>query len=190
MKRLLMRFAVLAVITVTGCFLYMDKPTEAASSCWQQAYNKWTGCDNAYSNTVYTFNNINGHCLNNASTVCSASAHSFCQQQANTACQGNPDPQCYNNSYNGCYMSQYQSCHTQTIIQCQTNVENAYNNRGNAYGSCLGFEGNYGNCIEQLDGECSLARDRALACANTFSGEDDWDAKNTCILNSGIHLCE
>lgn len=184
------RSAMLVVFVLSGCFIYLDTPAEAALDCWQQAYNKWTGCDNAYSNTVYTYNNMNAYCSNNAANICSASANSYCSQQATTACQGNPDPQCYTNSYNGCYLSQYQSCHTQTTTQCATNVQNAYNNRGNSYGSCLGIEGNFGNCIEQVDGGCLLAQDRVTACYATYTGSEDGDALQLCILNSGIGQCQ
>lgn len=94
MKRIIARFSILAVVVLAGCFFSLDTPAKASLDCWQQAYNKWTGCDNAYSNTVYTYNNMNAYCANNAANICSASAHSFCSQQATTACQGNPDPQC------------------------------------------------------------------------------------------------
>lgn len=190
MKRLLVRFSMLGVLVMTGWFLYLDKPVSGAFDCGMAAYNKWQGCDNAYSSTVYIYNNMGSYCDNNSANVCSVAAHSFCQQQATTACQGNPDPACYNSTDNACYWDRYQSCNTQTTVLCHDNVQNAYSNRGNAYGSCMSAGANYSTCIEQLDGECSVARSRAQECAIIYAGEDDWGAKSTCILNSGVHLCE
>lgn len=190
MKKLLMRFSMLFVLVMTGVLGYFDAPAFGAFDCGMAAYNKWSGCDSAYSTTLYTYHTRVNYCDNNASTVCSAIAHNYCHQQATGACQGNSNPSCYNSSYNGCYMSQYQSCHTQTNAQCHDNVGNAYNNRGNAYGSCLGIEGNYGNCIEQLDGECTTARGRAQACNDLYPGLENMEARATCILNSGVDRCE
>lgn len=191
MKRIVVRLSILAVLLSTGGFMYIDEAVDAYElACWERAYNRWTACDNAYSNVVYTFNNMNSYCYSNSSTICAASAHSYCSQQASTVCQGNPDPQCYNNSYNGCYMAQYQSCHTQTTIQCQDNVMNAYNNRAMTYASCLGIEGRFGNCLEQVDGGCLLAQDRVAACYATYDRPEDSSVLQECITASGIGQCQ
>lgn len=145
------------MLIAAGGFLYLTPSSEASVlSCWEQAYNKWMGCDGAYVNTKSTYADGDNYCENNAANTCSATANTYCTNQANSSCTGNPNPQqCFNNAYNSCYLPQYQNCHTSTKVQCLQNLQTAYNNRGNSYQSCLGFEGNYGNCVEELEFKCN-----------------------------------
>lgn len=192
MKRIIRKLTIL-VFLVTAGFLIADRnPTSyAMTSCWEIAFDRWNTCDNAYSNTVSNHTMINNYCDTNTASNCSATAHSYCDAQANSACSSSPTPQtCYNQSYNNCYMSQYQSCHTTTQQQCYDNVNNAYDNRGNAYASCMGFEGNGGNCIEQMD-QCDIARQRRDQCNLSYNQDPDYyDGYYTCLANSGIWQCE
>lgn len=195
MKRIMLKFATLLVLVTAG-FLVNDNSPVKAASCWETAYNKWMSCDNSYSNTVYQHtyvdnNNNNIYCQNNSTSNCSASAANFCSSQASTTCANDPNySTCYNNSYSSCYLPAYQSCHTSTYDECATNVETRYNNRGSAYVSCLGAEGNATSCVEQLAGFCQDANDRAASCSNLYSGSEDYDAYNTCRANSGIDRCQ
>lgn len=190
MKRMISRLGTLLVLLTAGCYLYASSPI-AAISCWEQAYNKWMGCDGAYVNTKNLYMDRGYYCANNAATTCSTSANTFCTAQATNSCSGHPDPQqCYNSAYSNCYLSQYQSCHTSTEVQCLQNVENAYNGRGNSYFSCLGIEGNYGNCVEEVEFSCVEAQNRAAACYSVYSGIDDGEASATCRANSGIDQCQ
>ena len=192
MKRLLVKLLSFSILVATGWFTYYGMPSQAATlSCWEQAYNKWMGCDGAYLNTRYLYLDGNNYCTNNAATTCSATANTFCTTQASTSCTNDPNPQqCQNTAYNNCYPSQYQSCHTTTTIECLDNLLQAYNNRGNAYQTCLGFEGNYGNCIEEVEFSCVEAQSRASACNSVYADADDGSAQATCRANSGIDQCQ
>ncbi|MCW5962159.1 MAG: hypothetical protein KIS76_18510 [Pyrinomonadaceae bacterium] len=189
MRKIIFKFAALFVLAGGGYLIHGGVSTEAAFACWETAYNRWMACDNGYSNTLNQYANQSNYCSTNSANNCSAIANSYCSQQANTSCSGNPDPACYNNAYNSCYMPYYQSCYTNDYNTCINNVNSAYSNRGNAYGSCLGFEGNGGNCIEEMD-ECEIARDRVSACNSLYVGIENSDALNTCLNNSGISQCE
>jgi len=190
MKRMIARLAILLTLSGTGFFLY-SSPQAAVISCWEKAYNKWTTCDGAYSNTKNTYSDRSNYCSDNASNTCSSSSSAFCTTQANNACSNDPNPQqCFNNQYNSCYLSQYQSCHTQTTADCLTNVQNAYDNRNNSYSTCLGIEGNYGNCVEELAFSCVDAQNRASDCYTVFGESDDGGAQSTCRTNSGVDNCQ
>ena len=191
MKRIIWKLASLLILGAAGFFV-SDSPTAfAMPSCWEVVFDRWTTCDNAFFNTVSNHTMINHYCGTNTATNCSVTAHSYCDAQANSACASNSNPQkCYNASYNNCYMPQYESCHTTTHQQCLDNVNNAYNNRGNSYVACLGFEGNGGNCIEQFD-QCDIARQRRDQCNIIYNQDPDYyDGYYTCLANSGIWQCE
>ncbi len=190
MKRVISRFTILLILAAAGFLIYNESPVKAAS-CWETAYSKWTACDNGYSNTTYQQATVNSYCLNNTASICAADADSFCASQANANCTNNSNPnQCYNNNYNSCYSSRYQSCHTETELQCRSNINDAYNNRNNTYSSCLGFEGNGNNCIEQIADSCQQARDRASSCNSVYNGSEDSDALSICLENSGVSQCQ
>lgn len=161
MKKVISRLATLSVMITAGFLLYNDLPVKAAS-CWETAYNKWQNCDNNYSATLTT------HYY--SPQTCAATAQNSCQHHP----PGTP-------AYNSCYNAAYTAC----IAQDQQN----YDNRGSSYGSCLGFEGNGGNCVEQLE-SCDPARDRASACNGLYAGSEDGEALSTCLNNSGIYQCQ
>ncbi len=190
MKRILVRFSMLAVLVATGSFLYLETPADASAvemACWEQAYNKWMNCDTAYSNTLTQYDLSPTTCANSATTACTADANTYCLAQATSQCNG--DPVCENTVFTGCYSGRYNSCYSAANTSCMANAQTAYNNRGTAYGSCLGIEGNFGNCIEQVDGGCMLAQDRVATCAALYQGIDNYDAYSTCITASGINRC-
>ena len=190
MKRIIWKFVTLLILIMTG-FLFQDNSPVKAASCWEMAYNKWMSCDNAYSNNINQHADINNYCANNSASNCSATAGNYCSGQASTTCASDPNySMCYNNSYSSCYLPAYQSCHTETELECRDNVDTAYNNRGSAYASCLGFEGNANNCVEQIAGFCQEANNRAAICSNLYSGSEDYDAYYTCRANSGIDQCQ
>lgn len=102
-------------------------------------------------------------------------ADSDCSTQATNACASDPDP-------SACYSTQYSAC----IIAEQS----VYDNRGNTYATCMGSENTGATCVEQLEGTCSLARDRAATCSNLYSGSEDYEAFSKCYAESGISRCE
>lgn len=166
MKRVILRLATLLVMVAAGVVFYYDSPVQAAA-CWEQVYARWQTCDNNYSNT------FTAHYF--APQTCASTAQNSCQQHP----QGS-------SAYNSCYATYNSSC----ITQDQQN----YNNRGSAYGSCIGIEGNIGNCVEQLQFTCDDARFRAATCDNLYgygNGENaDGEAYSACINNSGIGQCQ
>jgi hypothetical protein len=101
-----------------------------------------------------------------APTTCAASAASACPN----------DVPCYTAHYNAC------------IAADQTN----YNNRGDAYSSCIGVEGNAGYCIENIeDIHCELAFNRVQWCASIYCPngtvcEPGW---LECLAASGAWMC-
>lgn len=192
MKKLIVKLASLSVLITAGWVLYVDVPSEAATlSCWEQAYNKWMGCDGAYFNTKNLYQDRSTYCDNTAAQSCVISVGNTCNSAANTNCANDADPQvCAQLYYATCYAATYPSCHSSAEYSCLISVTNSYDNRGNAYSTCLGMEGNYGNCIEQPEFSCTDAQNRALSCASVYSGSDDGSAYWTCRANSGIDLCQ
>lgn len=190
MKRMLSRIGTLLVLLGTGCFLYASSPV-AVLSCWEQAYNKWMGCDGGYFNTKYQYQDRTGYCTNTAAGACSSSTQASCNTHATNACSSDPDPvACYNYAYNTCYSTQYPACYDATEYNCLLSITNTYNNRGNAYSSCLGMEGNYGNCVEEVEFSCSEAQSRSAACLSAYADSEDYSAYSTCVANSGINQCQ
>jgi hypothetical protein len=172
------------ILTITSYFINADFSAAAPApvmACWEQAFNKWSTCDGAYSNTRYLQATSSTYCASNSAATCSVTSSSYCSSQASTTCANNPNPStCYNNAYNNCYTPQYQTCHTQTQADCVDNINTAYDNRGSDYGSCMGIEGNLGNCIEQMEDVCTDAINRAYSCATIYGDPEDADAYSAC----------
>lgn len=192
MKRTVLKLGSLSVLAAATWFFYLGSPAEAAVlSCWEQAYNKWMSCDGAYLNTKYLYIGGASYCTNSATTICSSTANTFCTTQATSACANDPNPQqCFNSTYNNCYLQQYQDCHLPTALECLQVLQTNYNNRAEAYQRCLGIEGNYNNCVEELEFSCIDAQNRASACNTVYSESDDGDVQALCRATSGIDQCQ
>ncbi len=169
MKRLMVRFAALAVITLTGCFLYLDSPAIAAMDCATAVYNKWNTCDNSYSNTAGQYAIRQAYCVQNAPAECPAAAEPSCAALPSS-------------EYANCCLASSRSA-------CEATISANYENRGSSYFSCMGFEGNFGNCIEQVADFCLEAQGRVSTCNSIYEGLDNSEARSTCIANSGINQC-
>lgn len=169
MKRLLTRLTTLIVMTLTGWMIYADTPASAAQDCATAVYDKWNTCDNGYSNTAQQY----------------AIRVSYCEQNAPATCPPAAEPGCA-----ALPPSEYATCClAASRAACEATVSANYDNRGSAYFTCLGIgEGNLGNCIEQID-ICPAAHDRAAMCNLIYEESEDWDARNTCLANSGINQC-
>lgn len=102
-------------------------------------------------------------------------ADSNCVTQATNECASDPNP-------SACYSTQYSAC-----IAAE---QSTYDNRGFTYADCMGSENTGATCVEQLEGTCSLARDRAATCSSLYNNSDDFDAYFTCYSESGISACE
>lgn len=191
MKRIVLKLATLAVLIGSGTFLISSEPAAAAlTSCWESAYNKWNACDGAYSNTVTTYHD-SSYCTTRSASECSEIANSYCSSQAATTCSGNSNYQsCYNNAYTSCHGAAYGNCFNTHNSACLSDNESSYNNRSNNYASCLGVEGNLGNCIEQMQNGCDAAQSRVYVCAAVYADSEDADAYWTCRSNSGIDQCQ
>lgn len=130
-------------------------------------------CDNSYANTVQTYAIKTPFCELNAPSVCPYSSVAACESQ----CGSNQNQPCYDNC-----------CTIASRAACEATVTANYGNRGSSYFSCMGFEGNLGNCVEQME-ICPAAHGRYAECNTMYEGLDNADARNTCITNSGINQC-
>lgn len=190
MKKLGIRLGILTGLVLALIWGGHERPTIASLDCAMNVYNKWNNCDNAYSTTRNNFQSMGTYCATNTASNCSVTAATYCTNIANTTCSSSSNPQqCFATAYNSCYLSQYQSCYTGNMIECQNNVTSSYNNRGSSYSSCLGMEGNFGNCVQTVD-FCPNAQSRANECLALYQGLDDYDAYSTCLANSGINQCQ
>lgn len=101
-----------------------------------------------------------------AATTCAAAASAACPN----------DPTCYANTYNACIAAD----------------NTAYSNRGSAYSSCIGVEGNASYCIESIeDIHCELAFNRVQWCAIDYcpDGINCEPAYLECVMASGASMC-
>jgi len=169
MKRILVRFSILVVLVVTGCFLYLDVPVSGAGDCAMTVYSKWMSCDNSYANTAQQYAIREQYCWMNAPSTCP-------NAQTEIFCAANPS------TYTSC-------CMAASLAACDANITSTYDNRGSSYSSCMGIEGNFGNCIEQVADFCLDAQNRVSVCLSVYDGEDNSEARSTCIANSGINQC-
>ena len=192
MKKTIFRLVSLSVLIATGWFLYVSTAANASMlSCWEQAYNKWMSCDGAYLNTKYLYIGRNAYCQTQSATICSTIADTYCTTHATTSCAGDPNPQqCFSTTYNNCYLAQYQPCHTTEESECLAVLTENYDERATKYQECLGFFGNYNNCVEELEFSCVEAQNRSAACNIVYSDSDDGSAQSTCRANSGIDQCQ
>jgi hypothetical protein len=185
MKRLVLRFAALAVLVLSGALLFSNQlPSRASSrtSCWEDAYNKWNECDGAYSNTVGTYDIQGSYCTWENTTTCSSADNTTCNATATAACTNSPNPSaCFDAAHDSC-------CSSHNYNNCITTVNDNYSNRNNAYTSCLGMEGNLGNCIEQMQNGCDSAASRVSICATIYA--EDYEAYTICRANTGIDQCQ
>lgn len=125
-------------------------------------------CDNSYANTVQTYAIKTPFCEQNAPAVCPYASVAYCQSRPPS-------------EYDACCLSASRSA-------CEATVTANYGNRGSSYFSCMGLEGNLGNCVEQME-ICPAAHGRYAECNTMYEGLDNADARNTCITNSGINQC-
>lgn len=169
--RTLVRFLMLMVLTVTTGLVYMETPVSAARDCATAVFNKWTTCDNAYASTAQQYAIRTPHCVQTAPSACP-------NQTTETYCSS-LDP----SQYAGC-------CLAASRASCENAITATYDGRGSSYGSCMEFGGNYGNCIEEVADFCLDAQGRNSVCAALYEGTEDFDARSTCIANSGVDLCQ
>jgi hypothetical protein len=171
---------VVLFLTVGSLFFYLDRPVSGAFDCATTVYNKWSTCDTAYSNTASQYSNRTSYCVANAPSTCPAISESTCDFLAIGHCANDPNPQaCYDLDYAAC-------CKSASEAACEATLAANYNNRGNSYFSCMGFEGNFGNCIEEVADFCLDAQNRVSECSSIYPGFENSSARSTCIANSGI----
>lgn len=190
MKRIVFKFFVLSVLVTGSMFIFETQQSAAANSCWESAYNKWNQCDGAYGATSSNYATRHDQCDNSAQISCAQSTQSTCSAHANTVCGSNSGSQCWGTAYNSCYQSTFQTCYTGTYNSCSNERVDSYAARYNNYSSCLGFEGDLGNCIEQMEDGCTAAQNRLYVCGAMYSGPDDGDAYQICRTASGINRCQ
>src|SRR5690606_5492948 len=130
-RRVLIRFSMLAVLMIAGGVLYLDTNASASGDCAMTVFNKWMACDNSYAGTAQLYAIRTPHCVQTAPSTCPPAAEEFCASLPPW-------------DYAGC-------CLAASRAACEATISTNYDNRGSSYFSCMGFEGNLGNCVEQMD---------------------------------------